>query len=203
MSYRILTLVLLLLACEPELLTTATVYVPDVDDWTCSIELVRDFASGDRDYTRDEPDIVWSYEADDEGDTRVRGFCQFPLESLTVTAERIRSCTLNYYITDLDAPAAVVIRHVAVDIMATAEPELYLAGGTGTVVAMDSAPVLGWRRLALNADGLALLKEQVRNRTGRISFCWDLATSAERNGAAAGHDDTLRPYLTIVHTAGR
>jgi hypothetical protein len=192
-------LLLLLVGCEPEVLTTTRLSVPNTDNWTCSVELVRDFTTGDQDYTRTGPEIEWSYVPDENGYTRLRGFCQFPLDSLTVPASRIRGCTLGYYIDDMDTLSPADIRLVAVDIPGTSDGDLYLDGVGHDLVGQDSAPALGWRRIALNADGANALKENLTAGTGRIGYCWDLPGSSERAAIAVGNDDTLRPYLVVVY----
>jgi hypothetical protein len=193
------TAVLVLAGCEPEVLTSARLSVPDVEDWTCSVEQFTDFSTNEQDYTRNEPDVEWSYLPDPDGNTRVRGFCQFQLDSFAISPDRVRACTLSYYVTDMDAAAPADIRHVALDVATTPESELYLDGADHAVVAMDSSPALGWRHLNLNNDGVVALKENLRLDVGRIGYCWNVQGGSERGAIAAGHDDSLRPYLTIVY----
>jgi hypothetical protein len=193
------TAILILTGCEPEVLTSARLSVPDAEGWTCSVEQFTDFASGEQDYTLSEPDIEWSYLPDPDGNTRVRGFCQFALDSFSIGWNRVRACTLSYYVTDMDVAAPADIRHVALDLTSTPESQLYGDGAEHAVVAVDSTPALGWRHLSLNSDGVSALKENLRLNTGRIGYCWNVQGSSERGAIAAGHDDSLRPHLTIVY----
>jgi hypothetical protein len=173
--------------------------VPDSSDWTGSIELMVDFQSGDQDYSRDEPDIAWSYEGDSFGYTRVRGFCQFPLDSVLIPFDRVRGCTLSYYIDDMMVPAPADIRHVGLDIPSSFESMLYADGGANAIVATDSGSALGWHHVAISDSGVKLLKENMRLNYGRIGYCWDVQGTLERDATVLGHDDSLCPYLTIIY----
>jgi hypothetical protein len=198
----ILLALLILTGCDtgPETLTTTTLAVPDSTGYTCTVSSVYDDSSSSTHYDYSEPSITWGVDSA-QPPCRYCGFCQFRLTDLAIDPDDVRGCTLNFYVTSQTDSAyeEMWVQHVEVDIPRTSPDSLYYDAYQHIPVAMETRRSLGWHHVAMTEDGINVLKAHMSGN-GRLGLSFLIhGWGVPQMSTAAGHNDTLRPYLTIVH----